>query len=501
MERLFSSLTTEVEDQPLPVHGSLPDWLQGSLYRNGPALFEIGSESFNHWFDGQAMLHRFAFDARQVQYTNRLLRTEHLKAHLKAGRVAVREVGTSPTSGLFTGLPTRLMSAVRPGIEYDNNNVSVKLMNGRLVALSETPLAVEFTSDLHTHGTVQFEDHLKGTLSTAHPHTLEDGRHLNYLTKFGKTTQYVLYTTPGVSSEPVGGGLQDGNGGGVGSVVRTEVARVTVDSASYMHSFGVSADWYVLCEFPWKFELTALVLGTIRYVGTGGHFLPFPDAFVWRPEQGTIFTLVHRHDKRIVRVKAPAFFAYHHVNCVDNSDGTVSVDMMCYAEPGYDGLTLDQLRSGQSLGAKFEDGGQLQRWVIDPVKNTSTMSVLYDGLCELPTINYAKNTQTYEYVYGVGSMQQTLVKVDVSTGQTQVWGEEGCVVGEPIYVPRPGAVAEDEGVVLSIVFDTLSQCSCLLVLDGQSFVERARAQLTHHIPAQLHGLFVPSNRVHVGSKL
>ena len=83
-------------------------------------------------------------------------------------------------------------------------------MNGRLVALSETPLAVEFTSDLHAHGTVHFEDHLKGTLSTAHPHTLGDGRHLNCLAKFGKTTQYVLYTTPGVSSRSVGDGLQDG---------------------------------------------------------------------------------------------------------------------------------------------------------------------------------------------------------------------------------------------------------------------------------------------------
>ena len=65
-------------------------------------------------------------------------------------------------------------------------------------------------------------------------------------------------------------------------------------------------------------------------------------------------------------------------------------------------------------------------------------------------------------------MQQTLVKVNVSTGQTQVWGENGCEVGEPIYVPRPGAVAEDDGVVLSVVFDTLSQRNCLLVLDGQT---------------------------------
>lgn len=39
--------------------GSLPDWLQGTLVRNGPGLFTIGETSYNHWFDGLALMHNF----------------------------------------------------------------------------------------------------------------------------------------------------------------------------------------------------------------------------------------------------------------------------------------------------------------------------------------------------------------------------------------------------------------------------------------------------------
>ena len=39
--------------------GEIPSWVKGSFYRNGPGIFEIGKEKFNHWFDGMAMLQRF----------------------------------------------------------------------------------------------------------------------------------------------------------------------------------------------------------------------------------------------------------------------------------------------------------------------------------------------------------------------------------------------------------------------------------------------------------
>ena len=53
----FRSLTDEVRLPDIPVDGRMPPWLEGVLLRNGPALFEIGEQSFNHWFDGLAMVH------------------------------------------------------------------------------------------------------------------------------------------------------------------------------------------------------------------------------------------------------------------------------------------------------------------------------------------------------------------------------------------------------------------------------------------------------------
>lgn len=42
------------------VAGNIPEWLNGSLIRNGPGSIKIGQEEFNHLFDSSALLHRFA---------------------------------------------------------------------------------------------------------------------------------------------------------------------------------------------------------------------------------------------------------------------------------------------------------------------------------------------------------------------------------------------------------------------------------------------------------
>ncbi len=41
------------------ISGSIPDWVCGSLYRNGPGLYEIGEHEFSHLFDPMAMFQRF----------------------------------------------------------------------------------------------------------------------------------------------------------------------------------------------------------------------------------------------------------------------------------------------------------------------------------------------------------------------------------------------------------------------------------------------------------
>jgi beta,beta-carotene 9',10'-dioxygenase len=82
------------------------------------------------------------------------------------------------------------------------------------------------------------------------------------------------------------------------------------------------------------------------------------------------------------------------------------------------------------------------------------------------------------------------VKVDTADRTAQVWAAEGCHPGEPVFVPAPGAQAEDDGVVLAVVLDEHKGASFLLVLDARSFAEVGRAEVPHHIPAGFHGQYL-----------
>ncbi|HEX5905291.1 MAG TPA: carotenoid oxygenase family protein [Candidatus Nitrosocosmicus sp.] len=45
--------------------------------------------------------------------------------------------------------------------------------------------------------------------------------------------------------------------------------------------------------------------------------------------------------------------------------------------------------------------------------------------------------------------------------------------GEPVFVVRPGGKDEDNGVILSVVLDSITERSFLLILDTRSFKEIA----------------------------
>ena len=87
----FHSLHDE-QQRSLAVDGSLPQWLTGTLIRNGPGTFSNGEgNSVDHWFDGLAMCYRFTFDPGNnadaaigtddaVHYQNRFLETDAYEA-------------------------------------------------------------------------------------------------------------------------------------------------------------------------------------------------------------------------------------------------------------------------------------------------------------------------------------------------------------------------------------------------------------------------------------
>jgi carotenoid cleavage dioxygenase-like enzyme len=82
-----------------------------------------------------------------------------------------------------------------------------------------------------------------------------------------------------------------------------------------------------------------------------------------------------------------------------------------------------------------------------------------------------------------------LVKVDLRSGASTTWWAPGCYPGEGVFVGRPGRVAEDDGVVLSVVLDAARGTSFLLVLDAATLAEIARAELPHPVLLGYHGQF------------
>ncbi|MGW7522684.1 carotenoid oxygenase family protein [Streptomyces sp. NPDC054783] len=464
----FQSPGEETQAVELNVRGRIPAWLSGVLLRNGPAKFEVGGTGFRHWFDGQAMLHRFAIGSGRVEYANRYLDTPSSQAVLQEGRIRYQEFATDPCRNIFARFFTPFLRS-RPV----NPNVNIARFGDRFVALTETPLPVEFAPDtLATLGVVDYDDRLGGQFTTAHPH--QDpvtGDLVNYVTHFSRRSEYRVYR-----QRPDG------------TRQRELLGRHRADEPAYMHSFAITARHVVLVEFP-------LVVNPYRLLLSGR---PFIENYRWKPERGTRFVVMDREDGRVSAVlSGPACFAFHHINAWEEKDRLL-IDLCVYQDSSIiEALYLDTLRAGGPLPQASP-----MRYCLDPEAGTVTAEPLAGESLELPRIAYQRrNGRPYRYAYGVGSRDggtddflNQLVKIDVRDGGTLLWREEGCYPGEPVFVAAPpghGANgAEDEGIVLAVVLRPATASSYLLVLDARTFQEVARADVSHAVPFGFHGIFV-----------
>jgi beta,beta-carotene 9',10'-dioxygenase len=461
----FRSLTSEIaEPVALPVKGVLPPWLRGTLLRTGPSKFEVGARSYNHWFDGLAMLHRFAFGGGGVSYANRFLKSNAFCAAEKTGKISYGEFATDPCRTLFG----RVAAIFDPKLT-DNCCVNVSDYARRAVAFTETSMPMRFSPDtLETLGVFGYRRALKGQVSTAHPHyDAKRGCHYNYITDFGMKSLYRL--------------CRIGNDG-----KQKVTAKIPAERPAYMHSFGMSADHLVLTEFP-------LVVNPIELRLSGK---PFIQNYRWEPERGLVFHIVEKDSGRLVRTaKADATFAFHHVNAFADGD-RLAVDVIAYPDATIiDQLYLARLRSSAPITAT----GTLTRFHVPFAGEAPvTRRILADVPLELPRINYESYAgKPYRYVWGTGIQTKgdfldSIVKIDAETGTVATWHAAGLYPGEPVFVPSPSAESEDDGALLSVVLDIDKDRSFLLALDAANLKELARAEAPHAIPFHFHGNYFPN---------
>jgi carotenoid cleavage dioxygenase-like enzyme len=453
----FRTLHDEVTVDDLPLEGAMPPWLAGSLLRTGPARFEVGPDRMRHWFDGLAMLHRFSIADGRVSYGNRALESQAYRRAEERGRIAMSEFATDPCRSLYR----RVQSLFTGPDITDNGNVNVVRLGERFLAMTETPLPVQFDpATLHAAGVAYTAP---GQLTTAHPHADDDGGMLNYAAKLGPRNSYRVFRVDPDGTSP------------------RVIASLPVREPAYMHSFGLTERWFVLAEFP-------LVVNPIQLALSGR---PYIENYRWKPELGTRFILVDRHTGEAVDgFRTEACFGFHHINAFER-DGEVVVDVCTFEDARIiEDLYLERLRGGvapisQAVPTRFR---------LSLGDRSVTRERLADCGMELPRINYRRcNGRPYRYAWGNdlgdGGWLEQIVRIDTETGESQHWSQPGCFPGEPVFVARPDGVGEDDGVLLSVVLDAAAESSFLLVLDAATLAPLARASVPHAIPFGFHGSF------------
>jgi beta,beta-carotene 9',10'-dioxygenase len=448
------SLESEVVLDDVPVEGDFPDWLQGSLIRNGPARFEANGTSLRHWFDGMAMLHRFTFGGGRVSYANRFLRTKAFEA-TEEGQIGYREFATDPCRELFK----RVASVFDQRIT-DNTVVNVVRSGEEFMALTETPMPVIF--DPRTLATLGYAERAPGHMSTAHPHfDPESGELVNFAIQLGPRNTYKLYRREPGGERP------------------RPFATVPAKAARYLHSFALTQRFAVLALGPFELNPLGLALGS----------KPLIDNYKWRPEKGGELVAVDRRSGEVAaRWDIEPFFVLHNINAFDDGDDVV-VDLCAFEDASIvRELMLERMRGTDTLPLAHP-----RRYRAPLGGGEVTVEQLAGEELELPRIHPKLNTRPYSIAWGISRVGEgafnAIGRLDLERREVERWHEPDRYPGEPVFVPRPGGTAEDDGVLLSLVLDAAEETSFLLALDAATLDELARARLPHHVPFGFHGHF------------
>ena len=435
------------------------------------------------------MIHAFTFHDGLVSYANKFLRSDDYTTVAKTGKMSYRGFLQDPCKSRFKSFLSWFLAEDTKD-SAPNANVNIARFGNRFVALTETPLPIEFhPGTLNTVGVMHYDDGFpeKDIHDTAHPHyDPERKEHIGYFTQFGRVSTHTVYS------------IKDG------STKREPIYSLNIDKPSYMHSFFITKNYAILTLLPLVVNPLDLLLKRKAFIKN----------FKWQPDRGTTFVVINRiHNKLQGMYKSEPFFSFHTVNAFEK-DTSLILDAIVYPNSkGLAGADLSTILGQQSVTPTYTTDavntdafeiGKLTRFTIDLEQQTVTSHSLINELLELPRIHYdAYNGRDYTYVYAYARhtapayVADQLLKVNVKSGHVKKWTEDQCYPGEPVFIANPHAHTEDDGVILSVVLDAQRQQSFLLVLDAQEFKEIARAEVPHHIPFGIHGFYSAHEKIKV----
>src|SRR3954462_10389958 len=100
----FAPVDTELTKMRLPIEGSIPRELRGTLLRNGTSPIAPDPAMY-HWFGGDGMLHAIELRYGAARYRNRWVRTD-----VAAGLLHETGIGGHPAEA--NGVPSRAQTSI-----------------------------------------------------------------------------------------------------------------------------------------------------------------------------------------------------------------------------------------------------------------------------------------------------------------------------------------------------------------------------------------------------
>ena len=446
----FGPVRSEDDYAELRVIGALPRELNGTYYRNGPnPAFE--PKGRYHWFDGDGMIHAVTLRDGKATYRNRWVRSRGLDEERQAGRA------------LYPGL-LDISVAMTEAPQFKNTaNTNIVFHANRLLALMEGALPTQLQAGtLETLGEYDFKGKLQ-TAMTAHPKTdPETGEML-----FFGYAPFPPYLTYHVADKD-------------GRLVRS--AEIDIAWPSMIHDFVTTRDYviFILCPLVFSIENVA-ANGTL---------------FTWEPERGTRIGVMPRSggNADVKWYSTEASYVFHPMNAYAEGQRLV-VEVARFGKLTF----MDP--SGQEKPQGPEVNPRLHRWTIDLAAGTLRSEPLDDRIAEFPRVNEGKVglQHRYGYMAGAGASMEgpptfnAIYKYDHQTGrqETHDFGPgKGC--GEAVFVPRSTTAAEDEGYLMTFVYDAANNRSEFVLLDAPNVGGEpiARVQIPRRVPYGFHGNWV-----------
>jgi carotenoid cleavage dioxygenase len=430
----FAPVMGETTAIDLRVRGRIPDELEGRRLCIGPSPIGARDPALYHWFTGTGLVHGLRLRGGRADW---------FRSRFTLSTDAATALGKPAISG--------------PGDPQFPVNTSVAVVGGRVHAVVEAGAnPIELDYELNSVARSDFGGTLQGGF-TAHP-------------KGDPTTGELVAITYDPSRPTLRYVAIDANG-------RAETrADIPTPHRPMVHDVGLTQRYVIVLDLP----------VTLQPQKLPGH--PFP--YFWNRERTARVGLLPRNGdlKSLAWFDVPACYVFHIVNAYDMENGDAVVDVIRHPR------SFDQHPNWPDEGAPL-----LVRWTLQRARGQVSERILDDHKGEFPRINDGYGTRDYRFAYSAhwwGDRASTgpAYKHDVRTARTEVHDfGPGCASMEPVFVPRAGATDEDDGYVISYVFNAQRNASEVVILSAQDFAGAPLAvvELPVRVPFGFHGAWIP----------